>query len=112
MPTLAQTQLVQAQLPIHASEAATYTASGGTVLVTQIILCNTSASTVTVRISLTNDGASSTTAANRIFHELSMTAQETIMLMPDLLVPSGHKVWASASTGNVINAVLTGIIDS
>ena len=109
---LVQSQLVMAQLPIHASESAVYTASSGDVLVTQIILCNTSASTVTVRISLTDSGSSSTTSANRIFHELSMTAQETIMLMPDLFVPSGYKIWASASTGNVVNAVLTGIIES
>jgi hypothetical protein len=108
---LAQSLLTQAQLPIHASESATVTASADT-LVTQIILCNTSASTVTVRISLTNSGASSTSAANRIFHELSMTAQETIMLMPDLFVPSGYKVWASASTGSVVNAVFTGVVSS
>jgi hypothetical protein len=108
---LVQSLLTQAQLPVHASESATITASADT-LVTQIILCNTSSSTVTVRISLTNSGASSTAAANRIFHELSMTAQETIMLTPDLFVPSGYKVWASASTGNVVNAVFTGIVES
>ena len=108
---LVQSQLAMTQVPVHASEAASFTASADT-LVTQIILCNTSSSTVTMRISLTNSGASSTTAASRIFHELSLTGQETIMLMPDLFVPSGYKIWTSASTGNVVNIVLTGIVES
>lgn len=108
---LVQSQLVMAQLPIHASESATFTATADT-LVTQIILCNTGSVTATVRISLTNAGASSTTAANRIFHELSMTGQETIMLTPDLFVPSGYKIWASANVGATVNAVLTGIVES
>lgn len=108
---LQQSLLTQAQLPVHASESATFTASADT-LITQIILCNTGASTLTVRISLTNSGASSTAAVNRIFHELSLTAQETIMLNPDLFVPSGYKLWASASTGSTVNIVITGVVES
>lgn len=109
---LQQSLLAQAQLPVHASESATYTASSGDVLITQIILCNTGSTTVTVRISLTNAGASSTAAVNRIFHELSITGQETMMLNPDLFMPSGYKLWGSASTGSVVNMVITGIIES
>jgi len=96
--------------PIDATEEVIYQVpSGGTTVVSQLVLCNTHSSAVTVNISVTSSAASSTTAANRIFSSMSAAGNETMMIMADIYLFSGEKLWASASADDVVNILISGV---
>lgn len=102
-----------AQTPIDATEEVVYQVPADTdTLVTQLMLCNTSASSVTVHVSVTASGASSTTSADRIFNAFSVAANETVMVMTSLPLSSQEKIWAHASSDDVVNLILSGVVTS
>jgi hypothetical protein len=108
MLNLAITRL--AFTPIDLTEEVIYEVpEDGTTLVTQMILCNTHTSAVTVNLSVTNSAASSTTTANRIFHSMSIDPGETMMIMADIYLYDGEKLWASASSDDVVNILISGV---
>lgn len=110
---MAVTQKRLAFTPVDATEEVIYTVpSATTTIIKQIILCNTSGSAVTVNISVTNSGASSTTAANRIFNSFSVSSNETTLAAMSLVMEAGEKLWANASSDDVVNAIVVGIEES
>jgi hypothetical protein len=107
---MALTQKRLAFTPVDATEEAIYTVpSATTTIIKQIMLCNTHASAVTVHVALTNSAASSTTAANRILSSFSISANETTMIAMSLVMTAGEKLWASASTDDVVNIAVVGV---
>lgn len=83
--------------------------TGETLIITQIILCNTHSSGVTVNLAITGSSATSTTAANRIFSSMALAANETMMIASDIFLQAGDKLWASASADDVVNLLITGV---
>ena len=99
-----------AKTPIDLTEEVVYQVpTGGAATVTQIILCNTSASSVTVNIAITAGTETSTIASDRIFSEMSLAANETMMISSDIMLLDGEKVWASASVDDVVDLFLSGV---
>lgn len=99
-----------AQTPIDATEEVVYQVPASTdTVVTQLMLCNTSASSVTITISATASGATSTGAADRIFNSYSVSGNETVMIMTSLPLANREKIWAFASSDDVVNLVLSGV---
>lgn len=84
-------------------------ASGNSVMVSQLIFCNTHSGAVTVSISHTGSGASSTTAADRLFHNFSIAAGETVMIEANLAFYENEKIWAVSSVNNVVNLFINGM---
>lgn len=96
--------------PIDATEEVIYQVpENSTSIVTQLVICNTHSSAVTINISVTPSAASSTTAANRIFSSMSIAGNETMMIMADIYLFSGEKLWASASADDVVNILISGV---
>jgi hypothetical protein len=96
--------------PIDATEEFIYQVpSGGTTVISQMVLCNTHSAAVTVNLSVTASGATSTTSTNRIFNAMSVAANETMMIMADIYLQSGEKLWASASSDDVVNILISGV---
>ena len=96
--------------PIDATEESIHQVpTGETLIITQLILCNTHSAGVTVNLSITNSAATSTTAANRIFNSMSLDANETMMIASDIFLQAGDKLWASASSDDVVNILITGV---
>jgi hypothetical protein len=96
--------------PIDATEEVIYSVpTGETLIITQIVLCNTHSAGVTVNLSITNSAATSTTAANRIFNSMSLASNETMMIASDMYLDTGDKLWASASSDDVVNILITGV---
>jgi len=99
-----------AKTPIDLTEEVIYQVpSGGVASINQFVLCNTSASPVTLNIAITDSAATSTATSDRIFSEMSFSANETMMISADIILLSGEKVWASASADDVINLFMSGI---
>jgi hypothetical protein len=104
-----QTRLVKT--PIDATDEVVYTVPSSTdVLITQVMLCNTSASTVTVSLALTDSAATTSAATDRFFSEFSISANETVMVMTSLPISNGEKIWASASDDDVVNLIISGVV--
>ena len=96
--------------PIDQTEEVIYSVpTGETLIITQMVLCNTHSVAVTVNLSLTNSSATSTTSANRIFNSMSLASNETMMIASDMYLDSGEKLWASASSDDVVNILITGV---
>lgn len=107
---MALTQKRLAFTPVDATEEVVYTVPASTTaIIKQIMLCNTHSSAVTVHVSLTGSAASSTTAANRILNSFSVATNETTMVAMSLVMTAGEKLWASASSDDVVNIVVVGI---
>jgi hypothetical protein len=96
--------------PIDATEEVLYqVGTGETLVITQLVLCNTHSSSVTVHFSITGSADTSTTSSNRIFNSMALAANETMMIASDIFVPAGDKLWASASSDDVVNILITGV---
>jgi hypothetical protein len=109
--TIAIARLVKT--PIDSTEEVVYQVpSGGGATATQLIFCNTSSSNVTINVAITSSSATSTTASDRIFSQMSLTGNETMMISSDIILLSGEKVWASASADDVVNFFMSGIEDT
>lgn len=107
----APTLIRLAKTPVPSTEAVAYQVpTGYTVSVTQIVLCNTSASAVTVNVAITASASSSTVASDRIFSAMSVAAGETMMAMANIILLEGEKLWANASANNVVNLVASGVL--
>lgn len=110
---MALTQKRLAFTPVDATEEAIYTVpSSTTTIIKQIMLCNTHTSTVTVHVALTNSAASSTSASDRILNSFSISSNETTMIAMSLVMTAGEKLWASASSDDVVNIVVVGVEES
>ena len=104
------TQKRLAFTPVDATEEVIYTVPASTVtIIKQIMLCNTHASAVTVNVALTNSAASSTTVANRVLSSFNISSNETTMIAMSLVMTAGEKLWASASTDDVVNILVVGL---
>jgi hypothetical protein len=78
--------------------------------ITQIMLCNTDASSaVTVNIAITDSLATSTSSADRILSDFSIEASSTVMLMVHLPLAEEEQLWADASINDVLHLVMSGI---
>ena len=107
------TQKRLAFTPVDLTEEVIYSVPAATTtIVKQIILCNTHTATVTVHVALTNSSASSTTAANRILSSFSIASNETTLVAMSLVMSDGEKLWASASSDDVVNIAVAGIEES
>lgn len=84
-------------------------ASGNSVMISQLMFCNTHSGAVTVSLSYTDSEASSTTAADRLFHNFSIAAGETVMIEANLAFYENEKLWAIASVGDVVNLFINGM---
>ena len=80
--------------------------------ITQIFLCNTHSSAVTVDIAITDSAASSSAVSDRIFSAMSIGANETMMVMTNMPLTSQGKIWADASVGSVVNLFVSGVLTS
>jgi hypothetical protein len=78
--------------------------------INQLIVCNTSASTVTFTIAITPSASASTVASDRIFSAMALAANETMMISAELILMSGEKVWASSSSDDVVNLFMSGVV--
>ena len=81
---------------------------------TAILLCNTSASTVTVDIYLVPNSSGSVgtaTTADKIIDTLSIEAHDTVIWndSPLPLIEKGDSIQAGASANNVVNIKLFGL---
>ena len=104
------TQKRLAFTPVDLTEEVIYTVpSSTTTIIKQIMLCNTHSAAVTIHVALTGSAASSTTAANRILNSFSVATNETTMIAMSLVMTAGEKLWASASSDDVVNIVVVGI---
>jgi hypothetical protein len=102
-----------AKTPIDLTEEVVYQVpSGGGATATQLIFCNTSSSNVTINVAITAGSATSATASDRIFSQMLITGNETMMISSDIILLSGEKVWASASADDVVNFFMSGIEDT
>lgn len=96
--------------PIASTEEVVYQVpSGGAASGTQFIFCNTSSSAVTLNVAITDSSATSSAASDRIFSEMSLAANETMMISADIILLDGEKVWANASVNDVVNLFMSGI---
>lgn len=110
---MALTQKRLAFTPVDLTEEVIYTVpSSTTTIIKQIMLCNTHSAAVTVHVALTNSAASSTTAENRILSSFSVSSNETTLVATSLVMTAGEKLWASASSDDVVNIVVVGIEES
>lgn len=110
---MALTQKRLAFTPVDFTEEVIYTVpSSTTTILKQILFCNTHNSSVTVHVAVTGSGASSTTAANRIFNSFTVSANETTMVGLSFVMTAGEKLWASASVDDVLNIAVAGIEES
>jgi hypothetical protein len=75
-----------------------------TAIVKQILFCNTSVSSATVRAAV----GTTATAANRIISDLTIAANETVSFNCSLVIASGEKLFFTASAVTVTITV-TGI---
>jgi hypothetical protein len=99
--------------PVDLTEEVIYTVpSATTTIIKQIMLCNTHNAAVTIHLSVTGSGASSTTAADRILHSFSIASNETTMIAMSFVMEAGEKLWASASSDDVVNIAVAGIEES
>jgi hypothetical protein len=99
-----------AQTPIDATEEVVYQVpTGGAASIGQLIFCNTSSSNVTINIAITAGSATSTVASNRIFSQMAITGNETMMISAEIILLSDEKIWASASADDVVNLFISGI---
>lgn len=99
-----------AKTPVDLTEEFVYQVpSGNTTSITQIVLCNTSASAVTVNIAITGSAATSTVPSDRVFSAMSLSPNETMMAMANILLLAGEKLWASASVDDVVNLIASGV---
>lgn len=80
--------------------------------ITQICLCNTHTSAVTVNVAITGSAASSSVASDRIFSAMSLDPNETMMVMTNMPLTNQDKIWANASTGSVVNLFISGVTTS
>ena len=96
---------------VPSSEEAVYSVPSDYVAnITQIMLCNTDASsTVTVNIAITDSLATSTSSADRILSDFSIEASSTVMLMVHLPLAEEEQLWANASINDVLHLVMSGI---
>lgn len=107
------TQKRLAFTPVDLTEEVIYTVPAATTtIVKQIMLCNTHSGAVTVHVALTNSVASNTTAANRILSSFSVASNETTLVAMSLVMNAGEKLWASASSDDVVNIVVVGVEES
>jgi hypothetical protein len=110
---MALTQKRLAFTPIDATEEVIYTVPASTTtIIKQLLLCNTHNATVTVHVAVTGSGSSSTTASNRILSSFSVSSNETTMVGMSFVMTAGEKLWASASTDDVVNIAVAGIEES
>jgi hypothetical protein len=99
-----------ATAPIPSTESVAYQVpTGFTSNMTQIMLCNTHAGTVTVNIALTGSAATSSASTDRLFSAFSLVSNETVMVSTNIPLDAGDKIWTSASVNNVVNFVISGI---
>jgi hypothetical protein len=99
-----------AKTPVDLTEEVVYQVpSGGVASINQFVLCNTSSSNVTINLAITAGAATSTATSDRIFSEMALAGNETMMISADIILLSGEKVWASASVDDVINLFMSGI---
>ena len=99
-----------AKTPIDLTEEVVYQVpSGGIATINQFVLCNTSASPVTINMAITSSSSTSTVSSDRIFSAMSLSANETMMISADIILLSGEKVWANASSDDVVNLFMSGI---
>jgi hypothetical protein len=96
---------------VPSSEEAVYSVPSDYVAnITQIMLCNTDASsTVTVNIAITDSLATSTSSADRILSDFSIEASSTVMLMVHLPLAEEEQLWANASINDVLHVVMSGV---
>lgn len=71
--------------------------SSTTTIVKQIILCNTAASSATVKVAV----GTTATAANRIISDLSLSANETVSFNASLVMTAAEKLFFVASATTV-----------
>ena len=76
--------------------------------ITQVCLCNTHSGAVTVNVAITDSGSSSPLVTDRIFSSMSLNANETMMVVTNIPLPDGGKIWANASVEGVVNLFVTG----
>lgn len=79
---------------VYASPTAT------TTLVRQIVVCNTNATTITTSLSIVPYGGTAGTT-NRIFKDLSVPANETIILNVSQVLEAGDFLSVNSSSANV-----------
>lgn len=102
-----------AQTPIDLTEEVVYQVpTGGAASIGQLIFCNTSASSVTINMAITNSAATSTVASDRIFSAMALSANETMMISAEIILLSAEKIWANASVDDVVNLFISGIEQS
>jgi hypothetical protein len=76
--------------------------------ITQVCICNTHSGPVTVNVAITNSSATSSAVTDRFFHEMSLSANETMMVITNMPLSDRGKIWANASVNNVVNLFITG----
>lgn len=84
--------------------------TGYTASITQIMLCNTHSAAVTIDVAITGSSATSSATTDRIFSSLSLSANESMMVMTNVPIFAGEKVWADASIGGHVNIVISGVL--
>lgn len=98
---------------LAAADAAVYTVPASTsVKVSQSTLCNTSASAVTVYLSLIQTGGT-VDATHRVISGYSLAANDTLPLagyISGAMLGPGDKIAAYASTASVVDLVITGTV--
>ena len=77
------------------------TAQSTTTLIKQIVVCNTTAGTVTFSLSLIPFGGATPSTANRLFSNISIAANETIFLDVSQVMTSGDYLSAISSASGV-----------
>ncbi len=83
--------------------------NGNSAMISHLMFCNTHSGAVTVSISHTGSAASSTTAADRLFHNFTVAAGETVMIEANIAMFQNEKLWAIASVGSVVNLFINGM---
>lgn len=97
--------------PIPSTEAAVYQVpSASKAIMTQMMLCNTHTSPVTVNIALTDSTATSSSSTDRIFSAFSLSSNETLMIVTNTPLFAGDKIWANSSVDDVVNLSLLGTV--
>ena len=71
--------------------------SATTTIVKQIILCNTAASSATVKVAV----GTTATAANRILSDITLAANETVSFNASLVMAATEKLFFTASATSV-----------
>lgn len=77
------------------------TAVATTTLIKQIVICNTNASTASFNLSLVPYAGATPSSANRLFSNLSVSANETIFLDVSQVMSSGDYISVYSSVSDV-----------